>query len=407
MFPKLEFAGKKFIANCSFRNALFREDAHFANAVFTQKADFCHAAFQQEADFFNVTFLEKAYFSNAVFTKYADFSSATFNAKTYFSGSTFTGKATFSSVAFKRNVDFYDATFTGDANFGRTEFHGVSTWENATFLEGAEFRRTKFDPQVAGEPGAVFAMVRFTKPNEVIFEHVDLSRALFQNCDVTELRFTSSVDWGRQGKRRGVIFEEVIPLPSDHAKDLQTDGERDYGTIAQFYQQLKKNYDAQLDFWTANEFHFGEMEMQRVSIRPDGRFPRLRRWWHPRLSFVALYRWASDYGNSFVKPMLWLLGFLVLFSILYPLPGAGLQRSGKTSPETYVSVWRAGPGHMQSESALLLRSALTSIDIVTFQKNPEYAPSYPWGRGLAIVETFLISTLFGLFLLAIRRQFRR
>ena len=47
------------------------------------------------------------------------------------------------------------------------------------------------------------------------------------------------------------------------------------------------------------------------------------------------------------------------------------------------------------------------MDTATFQHNPEYTPSYPWGRVLAIIETLVTSTLSGLFLLAIRRQFRR
>jgi hypothetical protein len=49
----------------------------------------------------------------------------------------------------------------------------------------------------------------------------------------------------------------------------------------------------------------------------------------------------------------------------------------------------------------------TTIDTASFQKNSEYLPTYPSGRGLAILETLLAATLFALFLLAIRRQFRR
>jgi hypothetical protein len=36
-----------------------------------------------------------------------------------------------------------------------------------------------------------------------------------------------------------------------------------------------------------------------------------------------------------------------------------------------------------------------------------YEPSYPWGRLLALFEVLLTSTLIALFLLAVRRQFRR
>jgi hypothetical protein len=136
----------------------------------------------------------------------------------------------------------------------------------------------------------------------------------------------------------------------------------------------------------------------------------LRRWWYPRLSLVALYRHASNYGNNYARPMWWLMGVLVLFAAMLPLPGVGLQRSGATYRETYGSVWRAGRPEARSlrwEMGLVGKSLLTAIDTATFQKDAEYAPAYPWGRALAIAETLLTSTLFALFLLAIRRQFRR
>jgi hypothetical protein len=52
-------------------------------------------------------------------------------------------------------------------------------------------------------------------------------------------------------------------------------------------------------------------------------------------------------------------------------------------------------------------SSLTTVYIAAFQKDLVYEPSYPWGRVLALLEVVLTSTLFALFLLAVRRQFRR
>ena len=173
---------------------------------------------------------------------------------------------------------------------------------------------------------------------------------------------------------------------------------------------MKKNYDSRLDYWTANEFHFGEMEMKRLAGPTDGPFLWLRQWFHCKVSLVALYRYASDYGNSYGKPMLWLLAILVLFAALLPLPGVGLKRQGARQTETYASVWRTGDGwtpNLWAEARLAGKSVITSVDAATFQKSAEYAPAYPWGRVLAIFETLLTSTLFALFLLAIRRQFRR
>ena len=119
------------------------------------------------------------------------------------------------------------------------------------------------------------------------------------------------------------------------------------------------------------------------------------------------------------KYQLWLLihAVMVLVSLLFfasvfPLRQVGLQHSkdGKIQTESYRSAWDRGGSKVDrasAESRLLLNSLLTAVDTATFQKNTDYIPAYPAGRAIAIVETMLTSTLAALFLLAIRRQFRR
>ena len=407
------FAGAIFTQDANFSDAAFTLNADFAGAIFTQNANFCSATFTQNASFCSATFMQSADFCTATFMQSADFSYATFRQDAGFIQATFTQDADFHIATFTQNANFYSATFSQAANFMCTKFHGTAVWRGSRFLNQAEFRRTKFEPLVEGEPSAVFVLANFSKPDEVVFDHVDLSRALFHNCDVSQVWFTSSVRWGkREGNRSLAVFEETIDLKHRFGSGLRRDGQRDYRAVAQIYQQLKKNYDSRLDYWTANEFHFGEMEMKRLAGPTDGPFLWLRQWFHRKLklSLVALYRHASDYGNSYVKPMLWLLGILVLFAALLPLPGVGLKRQGATQAETYASVWRAGDGwtpNLWAEALLAGKGAITSVDAATFQRSAEYAPTYPWGRVLAIFETLLTSSLFALFLLAIRRQFRR
>jgi hypothetical protein len=50
---------------------------------------------------------------------------------------------------------------------------------------------------------------------------------------------------------------------------------------------------------------------------------------------------------------------------------------------------------------------MTAIGVAAFQRDLACEPCYPWGRLLATVETVLTPTLVALFLLAVRRQFRR
>jgi hypothetical protein len=230
--------------------------------------------------------------------------------------------------------------------------------------------------------------------------------------------------------------------------------------VAELYQQLKKNYDDRRDYWTAGDFHYGEMEMKRMATPQPNRlshwfaeeiksflasekqhfvarwakkrgysernFHVFRREWHRHLGLAAWYKYASEYGESYGRPALWLAGFLLLFMLLYPISGLHPAiRAGGAQPAVYDSVSRdAGApelsyhnyilygslqrgGEKLSFPALLGDSLMTSVAVAALQRDPAYEPSYPWGRALSWFELVLTSTLIALFLLAVRRQFRR
>lgn len=404
------FLRAAFETNADFHRAAFAKHGNFSRTTFMKRASFFESRFMQNANFSRSTFAEGARFAESNFTLDANFIKATFTQNASFADATFARDGKFQRAAFVQNADFSKTTFTGVANFGETRFNGSAYWTDGNFLGTAEFRRTKFHVREPGAPSAVFALVSFSKPQEVVFDDVDLSRALFHNCDVSEIWFTSSVRWGERENGGAAVFDEEIPLDQDETRGLRRNGERDFRALAQIYQQLKKNYDSRLDYWTGNEFHFGEMEMKRLAGPTEGRLLWVRLLLHRRISPVALYRYTSDYGNSFWKPILYLLGTLVLFGALLPLPGVGVKRQGAKYAETYASVWQVGgqwSPNLWAEIRLAAKGEITSADTATFQRGAEYVPAYPWGQVLAIIETLLTSTAFALFLLAIRRQFRR
>jgi hypothetical protein len=107
-------------------------------------------------------------------------------------------------------------------------------------------------------------------------------------------------------------------------------------------------------------------------------------------------------------------------ALLFPITGLELKQPKPGNPAsntilTYSEVWNmqdTWTNNLWTEGKFLksgtfIKSGITAIDTATFQRNPEYSPVYPWGRVLGIIETLLTSSLFALFLLAIRRQFRR
>jgi hypothetical protein len=250
-----------------------------------------------------------------------------------------------------------------------------------------------------------------------------LGQALFHNCDDSQVNF-SLVEWRqRKGSGKRMVFEEIVDLEATlgPAKDLKlakgSPDERDYGLIAELYQQLKKNYDERKDYWTAGDFHYGEMEMKRLASR---RKNKIWRWWHRRLSLVAWYKYASQYGESYARPAFWLATILFAFALLFPV--AGLRYDPAKNPHvasgtvlssyvlTYWHPFPPGQGGTERHKAqwrLFGHSCVTALDVAAFQRDRTYEPAYPWGRLLFLMELLLVPTLFGLFLLAAQRQFRR
>ena len=427
VFPRAAYRDRKFAARCIFVEARFSRDANFGWAAFTQAADFFRATFSDAAIFFRATFTQGADFFGATFTKGADFRLATFTQRALFSKATFTKGADFRLATFTKDAFFAGTTFAGFTDFSHAVFTGAARFapsaksegeeakpcefKNKVLLQGAGFQDyADFRGAVFGEPGSstaqpVFSLARFEKPERVTFYKTWLGQTLFVNCDVSKLSF-SDVEWGRDGERVR-LYEETVPLGDAAAEALRppvgSRDERRYRLIAETYHQLKNNYDSKGDPWTANDFHYGEMEMRR----------RLSRW--PRVGLTALYKYASQYGLSMARPLRWLAGVLLLFTLLYPF--AGLRpvtaRTQATVPVTQVkpsAYWNLpeATGWVPRPVLLVGHSFMATLAVASLQREAAYyEPAYGLGRFLGILELALTSTLAALFILAVRRQFKR
>ncbi len=466
VFPTANYSYREFKPACIFEGATFTREADFIGATFTQDAHFFVAKFNQDGYLSEATFTKAADFSGAVFTRNAVFLGARFTQDAVFSIAGFTQAANFVKATFRQAANFLGATFTKDAFFTEARLEKEADFRWATFKERAEFRETRFREDTSARPGPIFSLARFERPELAVFYDTCLGQALLHNCDASKFVF-SKVRWRERSNGKRMVLEEdgEFDLAGYVTKALRTGkddpDERNYELIAELYQQLKKNYDDRKDYWTAGDFHYGEMEMKRLATpnpnrlsqwvsgkignrlakeRPgflarwakskgysERNFHILRRELHRRLGLAAWYKYASEYGESYGRPLLWLAGILVLFMFLFPI--WGLRPSAKSSapepaasesrlvtkagtPElSYVNFIRYGstePGGARVTSCSLLRdSFMTTIGVAAFQRDLAYEPTYPWGRLLAIVEIVLTSTLLALFLLAVRRQFRR
>ena len=450
VFPSANYKNRRFEAKCDFLGAVFKQEADFVGATFVQTLDLRGASFESGAHFAGTRFMLGSNFvaakfrgltsfSGAHFTKATEFTWARFAADALFHKSEFHEDAQFHGASFENDADFSEAIFDCDANFYGATFRqdvkfnasGLAGWvdfSRAKFLGAAEFLETSFRRDHDRGPGPVFSLAEFSRPEAVIFYKTYLGQALFHNCNVSKLAFVSA-EWRRR-KRSGkrTVFEEDVDLSDKAASALKPkDGsadERDYQLIEGLYQQLKKNYDEAKDYWTAGDFHYGEMEMKRLHSQSMN---QLVRWLHRNLGLTAWYKYASAYGESYVRPVALLLIALAIFTVLFPW--AGLDQS--QIPPRSVTVLAAQPSppsatiselsyrHLPdfvgaydgrkwvAPAAFFGNSLMTALSVAGFQKELKYEPNYPWGRALALLEVLLTSALAALFLLAIRRQFRR
>ena len=423
----VDFSGAKLTQGADFTQTEFAQTADFTRAKFIQATHFTQAKFTQAADFSGARFTQNVDFEGTKFTQYADFEEAEFTQHAVFSLAKFGQEADFFGAKFRRDAYFSRAEFTQDAVFRGTTFTGEADFREAKFLEFAEFRETIFRHDESLQPGPIFSEAQFFQPEKVMFYKTYLGQALFYNCDVSEVRF-SSVTWrereGKVKRRKRMLFEEDVDLNHEAARDLKpqpdSSNERHYDLIAETYQQLTKNYDDHRAFSIAGDFHYGEMEMKRLQSRRKGRFWRRV---HQHLRMVAWYKYASNYGESFVRPGLWLVGVLLSFTLLFPFAGlypaetCCQSRTTSQMGPVYSDFAKYHPDPTgicrfalwvgYTWRTTFWDSGMTAISVAGLQKELKYAPSYPWGRALALLELLLTSTLIALFLLALRRQFKR
>jgi uncharacterized protein YjbI with pentapeptide repeats len=423
-----DFRQTEFTGGCDFSDAIFTEGVDFSLATLTMSADFRAANFKGDADFSDTRFVGCAEFGRAKFAGLADFSGAEFSGTADFHNSSFTEVANFSVAKFAEQAKFMEATFKKDASFWLAEFNAVADFHHATFEGAVEFREVRIPAENRTCATPVFVLVRCEMPERVAFYKTYLGRALFHNCDVSRFLFSNVLWRERPGSRKSMVFEEAVNVDEPAAAALRPQegnpDERNYALIAELYQQLKKNYDDRRDYWTAGDFHYGEMEMKR---RASPRRNPVLRWLHRNVGLVAWYQRWSDYGENYVKPFLRLVLVLALFSLIYPACGlrravreatqastisalAGVSKSSadELRYSNFFQFIKSYPRQWEGTMYFFGHSMMAGVGAAALRREfAAYEPASQCGRVAALVEFLLTSTLIALFLLAVRRQFRR
>lgn len=443
-----EFGGATFSGTTEFGGTTFSGGARFHDAIFSGDSGFHGTMFSDDTRFSDATFKGTAGFHDTTFSGYACFSYATFSGDAWFRGATFSDYARFGDTTFNSGAWFGDATFSGDAGFGDATFCSGAWFDDAIFSGDARFRGATFS-QIAAFVGTTFqgaawfpATVfnqlqlkhcRFEKPTSfteclahslsytthqgerlafnrcqvidcsthgrgqlefsdqdcarLAFLNMDLSRADFLGADISQTRFISC-EWLKNRKGyRGV---------PDH-DGILADGDRNrVGLLHSLYQQLKKNLEDAREFHAAGDFHFREMEVRRHLRRMEGGY-RVER------GLLALYRFVADYGESYGKLFLSLVASFPVAAVLITVVERIriLMNSGDTITSAN-DLFRGFSGHLYTVFFGLAPPGLNKPLLEGLPGKLHWASQF-----ILILEGLVALTLATLFVMALRRRFRR
>ena len=379
-----DFADCRFLGPVRFDGATFVNVVKFSGSVFTQDAWFRNAEFKRSARFSRVAFKDAAWFHGARFQN-ARFHGAVFDGDARLQKVHFGEDARFERCAFAKSARFSEAVFAERAVFQQAEFKGFSDFQQAKFQGEADFTA------LHGREGAAFDFegASFKRVPNFMQAHFPEAPRL-DNVSVTEAREEQK--------------DPDLPARWRNLKRLAIQGH---------------DHVREMDFFA------GEMLALRRSDYAK------RGYWLK--SFPSyLYQWFSDFGRSSLRPVLWWVFLILVFTgVNYAGHHMQKQRDGVTDLAPLACV--TGPGDALSAAASLawtkgligglgggsLKTAqdyacLYGIHGVDFGPDqprnelPEqFTPVIPgWIAFAGGVQLVLSTALIFLFLLALRNQFR-
>jgi len=351
---------------------------------------------------------------------------------TFFNKCKFYGDVSFQNQRVAAYVSFRNAHFLGQAIFGDTnEPEGVRTiFDREVDLTGTQFhKKVHFRScEFLAEPvfqatifheGALFDLVHISWPHHVPlrFDHVEFRRDTtfrdlritqnvsgleFRHCnleglllgslepcwDVVQLEHVSKWNESRrwyQAPRRKILDEVVF----------QSEPNR----VVRAYQWLQRYFQKRGEYGLASDFYVGWM----VGTGRD------RQTTVPSRLTNSIYRLASKYGESIVRPGLWL--FLVWFAIPLALLLVGTQvervyDTGTAEEYAKYEIWDLVHKRQWRQLWSDYWSAFgASLAIGVIERRIDLQrPLLSVANAILVLQFLLNAVLIPLFILAVRRQ---
>jgi uncharacterized protein YjbI with pentapeptide repeats len=331
---------------------------------------------------------------------------------------TFNGDANFGVATFL-DAEFQSASFSGKAVFFKITSSGWLILEYCRFSNPTSFTQCKIHVlRYAVHTGERVVFNQYENSNEppgvwdfsnedcslLSFLNMDLSQADFLGANLSDTRF-DSCPWP------GKLYEYANVY---HHDDILTHGDPSQLRLLQaLYQQLKKNLEDVRNYRQSGDFHYREMEVWQRLLQEQGlSLDRAILW---------LYRFVGDFGENYRKLFISLVLSILLATGLVTVSESLLNGNGITTLTLLFSVL---PERFQDGQL-----GVTLLDLATrllstfyerfqevflglipspFQRCAFDSHSYHFvSKFLIVIEGLVLVTLSVLFVMAMRRRFRR
>jgi len=282
-----------------FRGFIFPETVDFKKDFginyFEKEVNFSYAQFKGDVIFERTIFEEEAHFYGARFEGNVYFGEAQFNKTATFSYTFFKGNAYFSGAKFQRETYFYKTYFEQEASFLGAQFDDITVFSETSFEGPADFSRIQF--KIADMSGMS------------IQQQIWFYETILKNACITPLHLARSaiIDF------RNARLKNTDITRKDIEGHIKQEIEDELLDAKEVYLHLKSNFHS-LGRYDDESWAFQkEKEMERKNFWKSRHYLR----WLVSRSLSFLY----GYGERPERPVLWSVGIIVLFSIIYRIIG--------------------------------------------------------------------------------------
>lgn len=244
------------------------------------------AQFPRGVDFRELHFAKRVYARNVVFGGQAEFSQTRFSDHADFSGSVFADDAVFFDTKFEKRADFSGVRFRSKLVFALAEFSGEADFSLR--------HMNAFLPPPESEESiqmALFHDAKFLGPSR-FNDRIFLSGPSFQRAEFCVAPEFHNASFHQSANFDGANFSDTSSRGADHA----------YRTLKLAMERLGAR-DEQANFFALEQRARAEKPLTPCSVK----------------FFSYLYWLSSDFGQSFIRPLVLLAAVTTIFGLSYAL----------------------------------------------------------------------------------------